>query len=207
MDNLPKQDLRKEMLEKRSSLTAEYKKEAAEKIAAYIADVINTKNADRVLVLSFAAYNNEPDTELICDIITDMCEYSIDFAYPKVSDNNEDMEFYLSDYTELVVGYKGIREPDSENAEHIDAPLIAEEYDYILILLPGLAFDKRGYRAGYGGGFYDRFLARAKDLDCDSIGICYDFQYLPEDNICTDEYDMACDYIVTDERIVKGEIL
>ena len=84
MDNLPKQDLRKEMLEKRSSLTAEYKKEAAEKIAAYIADVINTKNADRVLVLSFAAYNNEPDTELICDIITDMCEYSIDFAYPKV---------------------------------------------------------------------------------------------------------------------------
>ena len=207
MDNLPKQDLRKEMLEKRSSLTAEYKKEAAEKIAAYIADVINTKNADRVLVLSFASYNNEPDTELICDIITDMCEYSIDFAYPKVSDNNEDMEFYLSDYTELVVGYKGIREPDSENAEHIDAPLIAEEYDYILILLPGLAFDKRGYRAGYGGGFYDRFLARAKHLDYDSIGICYDFQYLPEDNICTDEYDMACDYIVTDERIVKGEIL
>ena len=205
MDSIPKQELRKEMLNKRASLTAEYKKEAAENIAAYVADVINTKNADRILVLSFASYNNEPDTEMICDIITDMCEYSIDFAYPKVSENNEDMEFYLSDYTELVVCYKGIKEPDPDEAEYVDFAGIYEEYDYILVLLPGLAFDRHGFRAGYGGGFYDRYLARIQDYECDCIGICYDFQYLLEDDIRVNERDMACDYIITDKRIVKGD--
>ncbi len=205
MDNIPKQVLRKKMLERRASLTRKYKKEAAENIAAYIADFINTRNAFRVLVLSFASYNNEPDTDVIYDIVKGSCEADIDFAYPKVSDNNKDMEFYLSDYTDLVVCYKGIREPDPDVSEHIEISHYDEKYDYILILLPGLAFDKNGFRVGYGGGFYDRYLARIEEADCESIGICYDFQYISEDTICTDEYDMACDYIITDKRIVKGD--
>jgi len=67
-----------------------------------------------------------------------------------------------------------------------------------LAVLPGLAFDRRGGRLGYGGGYYDRFLSRG--LSCPLTGLCFDFQLVerlplapwdrPVHCICTEEREL-----------------
>ena len=55
-----------------------------------------------------------------------------------------------------------------------------------LCIVPGLCFDKDGFRVGYGGGYYDRFLCKFKGL---SAGLCYDKNVLK--SIDFDEYDVS----------------
>jgi 5-formyltetrahydrofolate cyclo-ligase len=66
--------------------------------------------------------------------------------------------------------------------------------------LPGLAYDRKCNRAGYGKGFYDRFLEEHKNLV--KIGIAYDFQVF--DELETDIWDIPLDYVITETTIYKG---
>lgn len=65
-------------------------------------------------------------------------------------------------------------------------------------IMPCLAVDKNGNRIGFGGGYYDKFLANKKAL---KIVLCYDFQVI--DKIDSEPFDVPVDYIVTDKRIIK----
>ena len=56
----------------------------------------------------------------------------------------------------------------------------------------GLAFDPQGHRIGYGGGFYDRFLAAEPDHP--TLALCYDFQMLPA--LQTEEFDIPVDTVL-----------
>jgi 5-formyltetrahydrofolate cyclo-ligase len=71
-----------------------------------------------------------------------------------------------------------------------------------VVILPMLAFDRRGYRLGYGGGFYDRTLAvlrqRRKVL---AVGVAYAAQEVPA--VPCDRHDQALDWIVTDRETIK----
>ena len=68
-------------------------------------------------------------------------------------------------------------------------------------LMPGLAFDRRGARVGYGGGYYDRALARDFRYIPTMIGVCFDFQVLAE--VPDEEHDVRVKWIVTDERMIE----
>ncbi|WP_243166710.1 5-formyltetrahydrofolate cyclo-ligase [Candidatus Desulforudis audaxviator] len=67
------------------------------------------------------------------------------------------------------------------------------------ILVPGVAFDGQGYRLGFGGGFYDRFLRRVGHRAV-RIGLAYDFQICP--TVYPDPHDEAVDYVVTEGRVL-----
>ena len=61
-----------------------------------------------------------------------------------------------------------------------------------LVLMPGLAFTQRGDRMGYGGGYYDKFLAREPDHP--TVALCYAFQMVEE--LPTQEHDIPVDLVL-----------
>lgn len=69
-----------------------------------------------------------------------------------------------------------------------------------LIIVPGVAFDLVGYRLGYGGGFYDRFLPLTKP-EAVYVGLSFELQILPR--LASNTYDVPVHYVVTEKRMIK----
>ena len=91
---------------------------------------------------------------------------------------------WLDDLTAVERGYSGIPEP-------IDLTPVADD-PTALVLMPGMAFDPQGHRCGYGGGFYDKFLA--SEPGHPTLALCYDFQVLP--HLDTEEFDIPVDCVL-----------
>jgi 5-formyltetrahydrofolate cyclo-ligase len=70
-----------------------------------------------------------------------------------------------------------------------------------LALIPGVAFDLRGGRLGFGAGFYDRLLSRLP-LDIPTVGLAFDFQVIPR--LPLQPHDMVLGAIVTERRVIWG---
>ena len=98
----------------------------------------------------------------------------------------EEMRFiYIHDFeAEVAPGYAGIPEPIA------DGPVAGDKT--ALVLMPGLAFDPQGHRIGYGGGFYDRFLAAEPDHP--TLALCYGFQMV--EHLETEEFDIPVDQVL-----------
>ena len=79
--------------------------------------------------------------------------------------------------SELKNGYKKIPEPAGDTDRYLFEP---EHADKTLLLMPGSAFDPLGNRMGYGGGFYDRYLADKENLRLRSIGIGFHCQQVEQ---------------------------
>ena len=104
-------------------------------------------------------------------------------AVPKVY--GDEMKFiYLDDLSAVEKGYAGIPEPVA------DEPVADDKT--ALVLMPGLAFDPEGHRIGYGGGFYDKFLAAEPEHP--TLALCYEFQMLPK--LETEAFDMPVDCVL-----------
>jgi 5-formyltetrahydrofolate cyclo-ligase len=108
-------------------------------------------------------------------------------SFPKV-EGKELIPISISSLRELTPGKFNIPEPP------MDVKRVVKSIDVVFV--PGLAFDLFGYRIGYGGGFYDRFLS--KNPSSKKIGICFSFQLFSE--LPHDPFDVPVDYIVTDKN-------
>jgi 5-formyltetrahydrofolate cyclo-ligase len=92
----------------------------------------------------------------------------------------------------LIENRWGILEPEGDEFVEI------EKID--LVLVPLLAFDRRGFRVGYGKGFYDKFLSQCR-ADCLKIGLSY---FPPVDEISDiDDFDIKLDFCITPEKVWK----
>ena len=91
---------------------------------------------------------------------------------------------FIDDLTKVEKGYANIPEPIA------DEPVADDET--ALVLMPGLAFDPQGHRCGYGGGFYDKFLAAEPSHP--TLALCYEFQMLP--HLETEAHDIPVDYVI-----------
>ena len=105
-------------------------------------------------------------------------------AVPKVY--GDTMRFILvTDLTAMEKSDFGIPEPIA------DGPVADDPC--ALVLMPGLAFTAQGDRMGYGGGYYDKFLAAEPDHP--TVALCYDFQLL--ESLPTEEYDVPVHLVLT----------
>jgi len=95
---------------------------------------------------------------------------------------------------DLVSSKYGMLQPDPQNCQ-----LFSPE-DIDLITVPGIAFDKKGYRIGYGGGYYDRFLKKCPRAFW--VGLAFEAQLIPD--ALPAEWDLPVHQIVTEKRIIIG---
>ena len=95
---------------------------------------------------------------------------------------------------DLRPGYCGIAEPDPERTGVVPAAAIEA------VIVPGSVFDRRGGRLGYGGGFYDRFLAREAPQAL-RIGLAFTLQVVAE-ALPLSAYDQRLDYLVTESGVL-----
>ncbi len=103
----------------------------------------------------------------------------------------------LDSLKELSEGYHGIPEPKQSCIRPVN-PLSVD-----LCLLPGVAFDQSGYRLGYGGGYFDRFLPTLRP-DCLKIALAYDFQLV--DSLEHFSHDIPVDIIITESTVYKCKL-
>jgi len=103
---------------------------------------------------------------------------------PKVYGETDMRFLWLDDPARIAPGAYGIPEPVDDGPEADDPAA--------LVLMPGLAFDPQGHRLGYGGGFYDRFLAAEPHP---TIALCYAFQLLPQ--LETEAHDIPVDAVLS----------
>ncbi len=182
-----KKVLRRELLARRAGLDEKYKKEVDAAIAERLSSLPEWQSAE--LILLYCSYGDEVDTgELARRAISEgKC-----IAYPRCELGEEKtMDFYECSREELIEGYKNIPEPPSR------APRV-QACKNTLCIVPALAFDKEKNRLGYGGGFYDRYLA---GFDGITVGLCrgeFLFDELPRE-----VHDLPIKIIITEGEIIK----
>ena len=110
---------------------------------------------------------------------------------PKSDPINKTMHFYqINNKNDVVHGYANILEPKETACNK------SMNCSIDLLIVPGLMFDVKGYRLGFGGGFYDRYLANPNHR-CTFVSLASQFQIV--DKLPTDNYDIQVDYIITED--------
>ena len=195
IDMMYKKDIRREAIEKRRDIDPEMRRKMDIDICSGVLSLDAYKKAD--YVLCYVNYNDETDTHrLIRHAINDSKSVFI----PKVIDPKEgEMRFFgIDSLVETNYGYHGIPEPEADNDnsfEKIYDTLEWNQRQEVLVIVPGVAFDKNLNRLGYGRGFYDRYLTAHSDLF--SVGICYDCQMY--DELPHDEGDVRLKLLISNE--------
>lgn len=173
-----KQELRKSIREQKRAMTVE---EIERRSAALLEKFCASREYRRAkTIYGYLPYNQEVRT---VPILEQALRDGKRVAVPKVY--GDEMKFlYLDDLNAVAKGYSGIPEPIADEPEADD--------ETALVLMPGLAFDPQGHRIGYGGGFYDKFLAREPGHP--TVALCYSFQVL--EHLETEEFDIPVDAVI-----------
>jgi 5-formyltetrahydrofolate cyclo-ligase len=156
--------LRKRMRALRDEIPAEARRKKSRAIAGQICRSPWYASTDCFFV--YAAIRSEVD-------LHDFCEHAWAdgklLFFPKV--DGKEMDFYFVDsFERLKEGAFGVPEPDTA----VCPQATEQEESQAVLLAPGVAFSVDGYRIGYGGGFYDRYLERKKEIY--PVGICFEEQ-------------------------------
>ncbi|MDF2606171.1 MAG: 5-formyltetrahydrofolate cyclo-ligase [Bacillales bacterium] len=108
-------------------------------------------------------------------------------SVPAIDVPTKSMTFYrINSFDNLKITKFGIKEPADNNE-------VSSIENFDLVIVPGVYFNKRKYRIGYGGGYYDRFLPKVKAA---KISLAYDFQVA--ETFIEDSYDYPVDLIITE---------
>ena len=178
---MTKEQLRREYRQLRQK---QFSNEMSKKIFEAITCDEAYKSAQTVMM--YVSLGSEVST---LDLILHAALLGKKICVPKVF-GNYIRPVYIDGLHDLQPGAYGISEPISDK--------YCEISDIDLILVPGICFDTKGNRIGYGKGFYDRLL---KDITTDSIGLCYDFCVV--DSVFPEEFDIAVQTIITDKRRIN----
>ncbi|MBE6688038.1 MAG: 5-formyltetrahydrofolate cyclo-ligase [Ruminococcaceae bacterium] len=185
---IQKKELRRTLKANRSSVAAEKKKADDKKILDILLKTTTFRLTDTLLI--YHSVGSEIST---MDIINVSLERGITVCLPRCTknENNEDIMIFhrIDSLEDLHIGMYDIPEPAD------DFPLY-EPKGHCVCIVPALAFDRRGYRIGYGKGYYDRFL---RDFRGTKIGLCYSDFLL--DTIPVGKYDSKVDMIITEKGI------
>ncbi len=181
--------LRQEVLARRDQLPAQEWREKSRALALRLGS-LGCFNQARA-ILFFVSFRSEADTFFL---IRQALENGVQVAAPLTVSRDKELKiFVIRDLeNDLVPGYQGILEPDPRRCPQLDPALLD------LVIVPGSVFDRQGGRMGYGGGYYDRFLAN-RAPQAVRVGVCFDLQLV--DKVAMAAHDQYLDYVVTESQI------
>jgi 5-formyltetrahydrofolate cyclo-ligase len=181
--------LRNQMRAVRAALPASACDARSEAIAKRVLALPELEKA--TTVLAFASIRNEVRTRPIIEAVHGAGKR---VALPRVVEGGL-MLHLVEPNTELVDGAFSVLEPPE------GAPRIRPS-DVEFALIPALAVDPRGYRIGYGGGYYDKLLPMLRGAT--ACAVAYDFQLIAE--VPELPFDAAVDLVVTDARVIRAVV-
>lgn len=181
-----KEKIRKKIKEKRINHIIEENRKKSGKVKEKLFDLKEFKEAETILF--YISYNGEVFTH---DMILESF-FRKNIIVPVSNPDDYSLTLsHLKSWEELNPGSYGILEPRVEKIRKMKVEAID------LILVPGVAFDKKGNRLGHGKGYYDRLLEKT---NATKVGLAFEFQIV--DKIPTDENDKPVDIIITEERVI-----
>ena len=190
---MTKKEMRKKMLSLRDSLSEKERMEKSREIAKRLFTLEEFQKAE--VVLSYQSFRSEVETTEMNQKIR---ESGKSLYLPKTYADRKEMAFYrvYSD-ADLIPGYQGILEPQEK--EPFTEKLASLKPEKVLMLMPGAAFDDKGNRIGYGGGYYDRYLESHPQLH--TLALAFDMQVLFE--VPAEEQDIKPQLLVTETNIYQ----
>ena len=181
-----KRALRAHYKEKRRLISSDAKAVLDAALCRAITELDAFRRAD--VILAFYPSFLEPD---IIPVINEALKRKKRVAFPMCNVSDHTMRFkYVSDLSELKVGHYSIPEPPECNEEYSGE-------EFAISIVPALAFDKNGFRLGYGAGYYDRFLS---DFNGISVGAAYS-KFITED-LPHDRFDIKTDIIISERGTI-----
>lgn len=184
-----KKKLRRELLRRRSSIEQQTKKQYDDDIFRNLLNDNIFRSAD--LVMTYISFGGEADTK---NILEYLWKNKIKAAVPRCDTKNKTMQFcVIKSFYDTHKGSYGICEPDPECEIITDKYLKSEKK--LVCIVPAVSFDEKNFRLGYGGGYYDRFLGKYKNIK--SVGLCFDC--LLQKELPVDEHDISVDVLITNK--------
>ena len=175
---MDKKELRRQIREQKRAMTEEQIVAASSRLGELFLNCPQYKQAQTIY--GYLPYNQEVRTVAMLErALADGKRVAVPKCY------GDEMKFiWMEDLTKVEKGYANIPEPIA------DEPVADDKT--ALVLMPGMAFTKDGKRMGYGGGFYDKFLAAEPNHP--TVALCYDFQMV--EDLPTEDYDIPVDCVL-----------
>ena len=216
---MDKKNLRKQMLSQRNSMQDTECLKKSQHAARLLFETNSYKQAQNILV--YMHYGSELQT---ADIIRQAFKDHKRVFVPRVEGKN--MDFYeIHSMADCEEGFHGIPEPkkdcpklildtgdndteyndindyetDNTETDTNEISGVFAKMNHTLMVLPGLAFDSKGHRLGYGGGYYDRYFERF-GTDYTKVAVGYDFQLI--DEVPYEAHDIPIDIFISDSRCI-----
>ena len=183
---IKKDEIRKQILEKRSNLSLEEIDKKSELIIENLTPYL--KNAQNIMI--FMDMKNEVRITKLIELYPEK-----NFFISKiVNSKNREMKINKYNENELVLHKFGYYESSSDN--------FYDEKILDIVIVPALAFDSSKNRIGFGGGYYDTFLnkVRGKNKNTLFIGVCYDFQMIEE--VPIEGHDVTLDFVINESEVL-----
>ncbi len=180
--------IRKQKLALRAALSPEERQSAGQVMAGLLFSCPLWKEAEEIF--SYVSFREEADT---LQILRGALAQGKKAAVPKVEGKRRMSFYYIDSMEELNPGFMGIPEPSGAKERK------AVPGEQTLFIMPGAAFDTTGARLGYGGGFYDTYLAEYPSVP--RVALAYSVQLA--DRIPSESHDIRVGLIITEKGMIR----
>jgi 5-formyltetrahydrofolate cyclo-ligase len=182
-----KRALRREVLRRRDGIPEPERERASAAIHRRVIDAVAAVGGEGLVVMAFWSFGSEVPTGPILEALARRGDTTV---LPAIAGGELEPRIYVPGEPLRGTSF-GAMEPA--------AGIVLDPEDLDVVLVPGVAFDRRGMRVGYGGGFYDRLLPRTR-RNAARIGVCFGAQLV--DSVPAGPADVAVDAIVTEAETI-----
>lgn len=180
--------IRKEMKESLALLTKPYYEHYSYKIANILYKDEDWLKANVIGI----TISKEPEVDTY-QIIRKAWKAGKEVVAPKCNPMTKTLSFRkITEFSQLESVFYGLLEPIIEKTVEV------KPEDIDLLFVPGLAYTREGFRLGFGGGYYDRYLT---DYNGKTLSLAFDFQVIPQFPI--EKHDIPVSKIITNDEVIK----